>query len=105
MSNYMKSTNNVVIIILNWNGWQETIECLESLYQLNYSNYEVIVVDNNSTDESIKKITEYCNGEIKINSPFFRYDPSNKPIKVLETDTEVIKENFGKSQSEKTYSN
>jgi hypothetical protein len=32
----------VSIIILNWNGWKDTIEFLESLYQITYSNYHVI---------------------------------------------------------------
>lgn len=35
----------VSIIILNWNGWRDTIECLESLYQITYPNYDVIVMD------------------------------------------------------------
>lgn len=73
----------VSIIILNWNGWQDTIECLESLYQIDYPNYDVIVVDNDSNDESIKKIKEYCNGEIKLESSFFKYNTFNKPIEVL----------------------
>ncbi|MHA1439876.1 MAG: glycosyltransferase family 2 protein [Promethearchaeota archaeon] len=38
----------VSIIILNWNGWKDTIECLESLHRITYPNYEVIVVDNGS---------------------------------------------------------
>ena len=33
----------VAIIILNWNGWKDTIECLESVYQINYPNYQVII--------------------------------------------------------------
>ncbi|NQE54445.1 hypothetical protein C5S29_12710, partial [ANME-1 cluster archaeon GoMg3.2] len=74
----------VSIIILNWNGWKDTIECLESLYQITYPNYEVVVVDNGSEDESIEKIIEYCEGKIKVESKFFEYDPSNKPIKVIE---------------------
>ena len=45
---------NVSIIIINWNGWQDTIECLESIYQNDYPNYDVIVVDNDSNDESSK---------------------------------------------------
>jgi GT2 family glycosyltransferase len=38
----------VSIIILNWNGLEDTIECLESLKEVRYPNYEVIVVDNGS---------------------------------------------------------
>ena len=68
----------VAIIILNWNGWEDTIECLESLYQITYPNYDVIVVDNGSEDESIEKIKEYCEGEIKVESKFFECNPINK---------------------------
>lgn len=42
----------VSIIILNWNGWADTIECLESVFRNNYPNYRVIVCDNNSSDQS-----------------------------------------------------
>lgn len=42
----------IAIIILNWNGRSDTLECLESLSHLSYSNYEVCVVDNASTDGS-----------------------------------------------------
>ena len=45
----------VSIIILNWNGWRDTIECLESLYKINYPNYDVIVVDKDSK-ETYKRI-------------------------------------------------
>lgn len=48
----------VSIIVLNWNGCRDTIECLESLRKVTYPNYEVIVVDNGSTDGSEKVIKE-----------------------------------------------
>ncbi len=87
---------NVAIIILNWNGWQDTLECLESLYQIDYPNYDIIVIDNGSEDESLKKIREYCDGIIEVNSEFFQYYHNNKPIKILEfskEETELIKVN------------
>ena len=73
----------VSIIILNWNGWEDTLECLESLYQVNYPNYNVIVIDNGSTNESIKKIKEYYKGKIKVKSKFFKYNIENKPINII----------------------
>jgi GT2 family glycosyltransferase len=51
----------VAIIILNWNGWEDTIECLESLFKINYQNYCIILVDNDSKDNSIEKIKKYYN--------------------------------------------
>ena len=48
----------VYIIMLNWNSWRDTLECLGSLEQLDYPNYRVLVVDNGSTDGSEKRIRE-----------------------------------------------
>jgi GT2 family glycosyltransferase len=51
--------SKVSIVILNWNGWKHTLECLSSLSQITYSNYNIILVDNGSTDGSIEKIRDY----------------------------------------------
>jgi len=48
----------VYVILLNWNGWQYTTKCIESLRRLNYPNYRVVVVDNGSTDESVARLKE-----------------------------------------------
>nr|WP_243688037.1 glycosyltransferase [Methanobacterium formicicum] len=73
----------MAILILNWNGWEDTLECLESVYQINYPEYNVVIVDNNSEDNSIKKIEDYCAGKIKVDSSFFNYQNKN-PIKIFE---------------------
>ena len=91
-------TPKVSIIILNWNGWEDTVECLESLYQITYLNYDVLVVDNGSEDESIKKIKEYAEGKAKVESKFFEYDPSNKPIKIIEYTREEAEAGGGKKK-------
>lgn len=53
------SNPKVSIIILNWNGWQDTLECLDSLAKITYPNYEVIIIDNNSTNDSVEKIKNW----------------------------------------------
>lgn len=50
------NTPKVSIIILNWNGLKDTLECLKSVYAGDYDHYEVIVVDNGSTDGSPNEI-------------------------------------------------
>jgi GT2 family glycosyltransferase len=49
----------ISIIILNWNGWEDTLECLESVYRVNYPRYEVVVLDNGSEDDSVRRIAEH----------------------------------------------
>lgn len=88
----------IAIITLNWNGWEDTIECFESLYQITYPNYDVIVVDNGSEDESIEKIKEYCEGEIKVKSKFFEYSSENKPIKIIDYTREEAEAGGGKEE-------
>ena len=48
----------VSIIILNYNAGELLINCVESVFQTKYSNFEVIVVDNISSDNSHKKCKE-----------------------------------------------
>ncbi|MCC7550719.1 MAG: glycosyltransferase, partial [Methanobacterium sp.] len=73
----------ISIIILNWNNWKDTLECLNSIFQMNYPLTNIILVDNNSTDGSIKQIKD-----------FTRHIP-------LET-VELSEDEINKSNSEKT---
>lgn len=43
-------------IILNWNGWRDTIGCLDALKNCTYPNLAVTVVDNGSNDDSVARI-------------------------------------------------
>ncbi len=72
------------VVILNWNGWKDTIECLESLYRISYENYDVVVLDNGSKNDSVQRIRDYCAGILRPRSDCSAYDDSNKPIEVVE---------------------
>ncbi|HLW19003.1 MAG TPA: glycosyltransferase family 2 protein [Cyclobacteriaceae bacterium] len=48
--------SSVAIILLNWNGFDFTKACLESLRKISYPHYQVILVDNGSTDDSLNKL-------------------------------------------------
>ncbi len=46
----------VDVVVLNWNGWQDTIACLASLQRQDYPHFNLLVVDNGSTDGSAEQI-------------------------------------------------
>jgi GT2 family glycosyltransferase len=46
----------VSIIMLNWNGLKDTIECVESLKRISFSDYRVILVDNGSQGNDVETI-------------------------------------------------
>jgi GT2 family glycosyltransferase len=53
------SLPKVSIILLNYNGFEDTIECFNSLKNITYSNYNIVIVDNNSPDDSMSKLNNY----------------------------------------------
>lgn len=61
----MKRDPLVFIILVNWNGKADTLECLASLRRLSYSPCRIVVVDNASTDGSREAIrSQYPEVEI-----------------------------------------
>lgn len=46
----------VHIVLVNWNHFQDTIECIESLNKITYPNFHIIVVDNGSDNDSVSQI-------------------------------------------------
>ena len=56
----------ISIILVNWNGWNDTIKCIKSLLYLDYNNYEIIIVDNFSEDNSIHHIRKWCTSNLSI---------------------------------------
>ena len=47
----------VYILLVNWNGKEDTLACLESLQKITYKNYKIAVIDNASTDGSVRAIS------------------------------------------------
>ena len=59
----------VSIVIVTRNRKKDVIECIQSIFRMNYTNFELILVDNNSTDETVEKVRrEYPNVTIISNS-------------------------------------
>ncbi len=59
----------VYVVVLNYNNWADTIACAKSILFSNYKNFQLIIVDNASTDNSIRHIKQWLNGDIEPWSP------------------------------------
>jgi GT2 family glycosyltransferase len=62
-----KINPHVAIIVLNWNEWRYTIECINSILKNEYVNYHLVICDNHSTNDSVKKIKHH----LKVNKKKF----------------------------------
>jgi len=49
---------SIAIIVLNWNGFNDTIKCMESLKKLSYKNYKIVLVDNGSDNNEGGRLKE-----------------------------------------------
>ena len=65
----------VAIILVNWNGCLDTIECLESLLRMTDQGFVVFIVDNRSSDNSVQVLTQWAAeppGTREIDGPWSR---------------------------------
>ncbi len=75
------------ILLVNWNGWGDTIECLESVFRYVPAETRVIVCDNDSTDGSVEKIQAWAEGLLDARVPVDHplrarsWPPVAKPIR------------------------
>jgi GT2 family glycosyltransferase len=82
----LKESPKVYILILDYNNWWDTIECLESVLRNDYTNYQVIVIDNGSRNKSIEYIQAWAKGRLNVwinpDNPLrdLSYPPVYKPI-------------------------
>lgn len=94
------------IIILNWNGREFNKNCLDSIYSQSFKDFEVIFVDNASSDDSVKYIKwHYPKAKVIVNKQNLGYSAGNNVgiraakgdfILILNNDT-VLDRNFLKS--------
>lgn len=83
---------NISIVILNWNGINDTIECLESLRNIDYDNYNVIVVDNGSKENEAEILNNKYGDRIKIIKNDKNYgfaEGNNVAIRSILTDNDI----------------
>lgn len=59
----------VYIVIVNYNGWRDTICALESLLRQKHTNHQIFVVDNASGDNSVERIIEWSENRLEFDIP------------------------------------
>ncbi|MBI2619516.1 MAG: glycosyltransferase family 2 protein [Ignavibacteriales bacterium] len=52
----------VVAVVLNYNGWHDTVRCVRSLEESGYKRLDIVVVDNGSTDDSLRQLRRRLRG-------------------------------------------
>ena len=77
---------HVKILILNWNGGDVLLDCLESVVAIDYDNFTTIVIDNASSDNSIDNIhNKFPNVEvIALNKNYGYAKAYNKAFKLID---------------------
>ncbi|HEY0798471.1 MAG TPA: glycosyltransferase, partial [Candidatus Baltobacteraceae bacterium] len=57
---YRTPDPSVVSIVLNWNGWSDTAECLDSLLRSSFPRHRIVVCDNGSQDGSLTHLRQWA---------------------------------------------
>lgn len=73
----------VFILVLMKDNWKDTVECLQSLQNLNYENCCIVLIDNGSEEFYFKKILEWCRGEIQLETNFVKFKKENFPVSLI----------------------
>jgi GT2 family glycosyltransferase len=79
----------VSVVVLNWNGEEDLSKCLQSLSRQSYPRYEIIVVDNASTDGSVESAEKYPQAKIIVNDRNLGFAEGNN-IGIRESSGEII---------------
>lgn len=62
----MNKSGKTAIIIVNWNGWEDTVRCIDASLNMDEFTGSIFVCDNASTNNSFEKIKAWANGELEV---------------------------------------
>lgn len=85
----------IPIILLNWNGYSDTIECLKSIYKSFTKDFFIIVVDNDSTDDSIAQIINHLKSHKAVFTKIDEGEACKEDIAPRECLIYSLKKNYG----------
>lgn len=61
----MNSLSAICAVVVNWNGWRDTIACIDSLLALGNPPLRIVLCDNASTDGSVSELRRYLGGRLR----------------------------------------
>ncbi|WP_426110179.1 glycosyltransferase family 2 protein [Massilia sp. PWRC2] len=71
--------DKVYVVLLNYRGWRDTLECLESVLKLSHANMQILVVDNDSCDDSVDRIIAWAAGTQQSDVENLALAPMSRP--------------------------
>ena len=77
-------SKNILITVLTWNDWKNTVVCLESIFQNDYQNFDVLLINNGSEKYHIQKIKDWAKNKILIDDKEIEFN-KNKQIQIINT--------------------
>lgn len=86
--------NKVSIVLLNYNGYEDTISCFQSLQNISYENYDIIIIDNDSPDKSMHKLITYMQKNKLEHEYFNAQQDAMEPLANKMTKTTLIQSGF-----------
>ncbi len=90
MTTVNHSPPSVTIVVLNWNASHFLPDCLTALLDLNYSNFQVVVVDNNSSDDSVEMVRRSFPNVKLISSQTNRGFAAGNNLALHQSDTDFV---------------
>jgi GT2 family glycosyltransferase len=90
----------IYLLILNWNGWKDTLICLESAFRQSWPNLRVVVIDNGSHDDSVAQIQRWADGTVAASVPGDNTVPVAKPLPVITYDRSMAEQGGVTAQEE-----
>lgn len=53
------SKKDILVVILNYKGWKETLTCVDAVLRQTYSSFHILLIENGSGDESVDKLKHF----------------------------------------------
>ena len=83
----MGTAGRVYVVLVNWNTWRHTVECIESLLRSDHPDFQIVVCDNASSDDSLAHLAAWASGREPFvpppASPVPLDPPAGKPVRFV----------------------